>query len=123
MTKAFAVAAEKGASFDDIFTVFDADGTGSVIATGLLSGLQKLGNFDEVTIADAEVIIKQFDKDGDNACPFAVFSGYFMSRVQVVSDKLTMKKAREVQKAKGGREVLHNDVRGRRKRGVAGRHF
>ena len=96
MTKVFAVAAEKGASFDDIFTVFDADGNGNMSATELLSGLQKLGNFDEVTIADAEAIIKQFDKDGDNACSITEFSEYFTSRVQVASDTRTKKKEHKV---------------------------
>ena len=96
MTKVFAVAAENGASFDDIFTVFATDGTGNMSATELLAGLRKLGNFDEVTIEDAETIIKEFDKDDGNIWSFTAFSGYVRSRTQLVLDKrLVIKNVRE----------------------------
>ena len=87
MTEVFADAAENGSSFDDVFTVFAADGNGSMSATALLAGLQKLGNFDQVSIEDAVIIIKQFDENGQNAWSFTEFSGYFRSRTQVASDK------------------------------------
>ena len=96
MTKVFAIASEKGASFEDIFTVFDADGSGNVSPKELLAGLKKLGNFDEVQISDAETIIRQFDKDGDNACSLAEFTAYFKSRVKLAGEAREKKKAQRI---------------------------
>ena len=95
MTKVFAVAADKGVSFDDIFTVFDTDESGNMSAKELLTGLQTLGNFDGVTPADAEGIISQFDKDGDRACSKDEFASYFTSRVRQALDDRAKRKAQK----------------------------
>jgi len=96
MTKVFAIASDKGASFEDIFTVFDTDGSGNVSPNELLAGLKKLGNFDEVQMSDAEAIIRQFDNDGDNACSLAEFTSYFKSRVKQAAEAREKKKAQRI---------------------------
>lgn len=62
MTKIFAVATEKGLSFQQIFTELDKDHSGALDAKEIMEGVKALKFFGEISEADAMAMIKIFDK-------------------------------------------------------------
>lgn len=99
MTKIFALATEKGLSFQDIFTELDEDKDGKLDAVELRKGLQKLGTFGEVSVDDAEAVVKQFDHNGDRTISLEEFIDFFSQRVkQAAADRVRKKRTQLISK-------------------------
>ena len=81
MTKVFSVAADKGLSFKEIFSVFDADGNGTIDASELRNILLKVGNFGDISMEDAEMVVKIFNTEVGGSLSLTAFSSFFESRV------------------------------------------
>jgi Ca2+-binding EF-hand superfamily protein len=82
LTKIFAIATQKGLSFQDIFIELDEDKNGKLNADEIITGLKKLGTFGEVTHQDADSVVAQFDDDGDKHVSVSEFITFFSSRVK-----------------------------------------
>ncbi len=82
LTKIFAIATQKGLSFQDIFIELDEDKNGKLDADEIITGLKKLGTFGEVTRQDADSVVAQFDDDGDKRISINEFITFFSSRVK-----------------------------------------
>jgi Ca2+-binding EF-hand superfamily protein len=94
MTKIFSLATEKGLSFQDIFSELDEDKDGKLDAVELRKGLQNLGTFGEVSVEDAEAVVKQFDHKGDRTISLEEFIDFFSQRVkQVAADRVLKKRS------------------------------
>jgi Ca2+-binding EF-hand superfamily protein len=99
MTKIFALATEKGLSFQDIFSELDEDKDGKLDAVELRKGLQKLGTFGEVSVDDAEAVVKQFDHNGDGTISLEEFIDFFSQRVkQAAADRVLKKRIQLISK-------------------------
>lgn len=82
LTKIFAIATQKGLSFQDIFIELDEDKNGKLDANEIVQGLNKLGTFGEVTLQDAESVVAQFDDNGDKRVSVNEFITFFSTRVK-----------------------------------------
>ncbi|KAJ1442329.1 hypothetical protein B484DRAFT_442214 [Ochromonadaceae sp. CCMP2298] len=81
MTKIFAFAAQKKVSVRDIFEHLDSDKSGFLDAGEIEKGLKELGEFGEVTRADAEAVVTHFDDNGDKKVSIDEFVAFFTARV------------------------------------------
>ena len=82
MTKIFAAAIEKKFSLKDAFDELDVNKDGNVDAAELLSGLNKLGTFGQVSEIDVNSVIIMVDKKGDKTISLDEFVSFFSSRVE-----------------------------------------
>jgi calcium-binding protein CML len=79
MTKVFA---KSKLPLQTIFDLFDPTKAGSIRGPQLQKGLGEIGGFDDIAPADIEVIIRQFDQDGDGDITGPEFVSFFTGRVE-----------------------------------------
>lgn len=110
MTKIFAVAQDKGLSFENIFHELDGDGDGKMTAEELLRGLQKLGTFGDLSEGDVRAVVEKFDSDGNGNVSLNEFIAFFKLRVDLAKKErrrkrthLLTKRFREVLTAAGSK--------------------
>ena len=96
MTKIFALATEKGLTFQDIFAELDDDKNGKLDGPELKRGLVKLGTFGEISDRDAMEVVKQFDHNGDSTISLEEFITFFSSRVQSAAEDRKIKKTKKL---------------------------
>ena len=103
MTKIFAVAQEKGMTFDKIFEELEPseEKKGWLNAAELLAGLKKLGTFGAISEEDAAEIVKAFHDEGTPAeetdkVSQAQFEAFFSTRVAQVSAARAKKRVGKV---------------------------
>ena len=99
MTQIFGAALEdKSLTLKHMFEELDANKDGKLDAAELLSGLNKIGSFGQVSEVDVNSVIAVFDKTGDRTISLDEFVTFFSSRVgQAVKDR----------QAKRSEKVLH----------------
>ena len=96
MTKIFALAIEKGMTYDTIFSTIDHKKTGKISVEELHKGLVDLGTFSDLKITDVMELITHLDQDKDNKISPQEFVDFFKSRVQMVAQERSKKHAERV---------------------------
>jgi Ca2+-binding EF-hand superfamily protein len=79
MTKVFA---KSKLPLQTIFDLFDPTKVGSIRGPQLQKGLGEIGGFDDIAPSDIEVIIRQFDQNGDGDITGPEFVSFFTGRVE-----------------------------------------
>ena len=96
MTKIFALAIERGMTYDTIFNTIDHNKTGKISVEELHKGLVDLGTFSDLKITDVMELITHLDQDRDNKISAQEFVDFFKGRVQMVAQERSKKHAERV---------------------------
>lgn len=96
MTKIFAVAIDKGMTFDKIFNEIDQNKNGKISADELFNGLRALGTFNDVMMEDVMELVNTFDQDNDKSISSSEFISFFSDRVQAALKIHQLKKAERI---------------------------
>lgn len=96
MTKIFALATQKGMTFDTIFTTIDQNKSGMISVEELHKGLIDLGTFHDLKITDVMELITHLDQDKDNKISSQEFVEFFKNRVEASLQERVKKNAEQI---------------------------